>query len=147
MPQPIPSRAAKAAAGAAVSLLGAAYLDHKYGFSTDIKGLLNDKTFKKRLQSRADELGDSITLYHMLELATPTNEALWFEGRTWTYSEMLLEVDRLAAVFQQHGVDDGSIVAVYMTNSPEMMFTLYAISKLGAVPALINAALRSESRI
>jgi len=29
-----------------------------------------------------------------------------------------------------------------MTNSPEMVFTIYALSKLGAVPALINSALR-----
>jgi len=50
----------------------------------------------------------------------------------------------MAQVLQQQNVQAGDFVAVFMTNSPEMVFTIYAITKLGAAPALINASLRSE---
>jgi len=32
-----------------------------------------------------------------------------------------------------------------MTNTPEMVFTIYALSKLGAAPALVNTALRHQT--
>jgi acyl-CoA synthetase (AMP-forming)/AMP-acid ligase II len=46
-------------------------------------------------------------------------------------------------VLYQQGVREGAFVAVFMTNTPEMVFTINAISKLGAVAAFINTALRS----
>jgi acyl-coenzyme A synthetase/AMP-(fatty) acid ligase len=58
-----------------------------------------------------------------------------------------LDVDKLAAILQQQGISEGDFVSVFMTNSPEMVITICAISKLGAVPGLINAALRSESTL
>jgi acyl-CoA synthetase (AMP-forming)/AMP-acid ligase II len=51
----------------------------------------------------------------------------------------------LAEILHRNGVGPGSFVAVFMTNSPEMVFTILALAKLGAVPALINIALRSKS--
>jgi acyl-CoA synthetase (AMP-forming)/AMP-acid ligase II len=54
-------------------------------------------------------------------------------------------VDALAEILHQNGVTVGSFVAVFMSNTPEMVFTIIAISKLGAVPAMINIALRSMS--
>jgi acyl-coenzyme A synthetase/AMP-(fatty) acid ligase len=55
---------------------------------------------------------------------------------------LFLEVDRLACEIHALGVNTGDLVALFMTNSPEMVFVIYALSKLGAAPALINAALR-----
>lgn len=54
------------------------------------------------------------------------------------------EVDSLAEILHRNGVGPGAFVAVFMTNSPEMVFTILALAKLGAVPALINIALRSK---
>lgn len=46
-------------------------------------------------------------------------------------------------MLHKHGAHANTFIAVFMTNSPEMVFTILAISKLGAVPALVNTALRS----
>ena len=54
------------------------------------------------------------------------------------------ESSRLAAVFHHHGVSSGDVVAVFTSNSPEMVLSLVAVSKLGAIPALINTALQSK---
>ena len=53
------------------------------------------------------------------------------------------DVDKFAAILQQKGIGEGDYVAVFMTNCPEMVIAFCALSKLGAIPALINAALRS----
>lgn len=53
----------------------------------------------------------------------------------------------MADVLSHLGVQKDMFVAVFMTNSPEMVFAMLAISKLGAVPALINTALRSIFQI
>jgi acyl-coenzyme A synthetase/AMP-(fatty) acid ligase len=50
----------------------------------------------------------------------------------------------LAEILHAHGVQNGDVVAVFMTNSPEMAFALLALSKLGGIPAFINTSLRSK---
>mgnify|MGYP002718991274 CR=1 FL=1 len=39
-------------------------------------------------------------------------------------------------------IHTGDFVGVFTTNAPEMVVTIYALSKLGAVAALINTNLR-----
>lgn len=53
-------------------------------------------------------------------------------------------VDRLAALLHAREIKSGDVVGVYTTNSPEMVVTIYALSKLGAVSALINTSLRGK---
>lgn len=58
------------------------------------------------------------------------------------YAHMTIVVDRFAALLHARDVKAGDFVGVYTTNSPEMVITLYALSKLGAVAAMINTNLR-----
>ncbi|KAG7153008.1 Long-chain fatty acid transport protein 4 like [Verticillium longisporum] len=138
-------KVAIAASAAAATVVGALYANRRYGVSYDINQLLAEKSFRKRFQERVGALGNDMTVFHMFELADPRAEALWFEGRTWTYGEVLAEASRLAAIFHRQGVSNGDVVAVFATNSPEMVFTIVAASKLGAVPALINTALQNQT--
>lgn len=59
-------------------------------------------------------------------------------------TEPTVEVDQLAWVFQSRGVMAGNFVAIFMTNCPEMVIAMYALAKLGAVSAMINATLRRK---
>jgi acyl-CoA synthetase (AMP-forming)/AMP-acid ligase II len=54
-------------------------------------------------------------------------------------------VDRFAALLHSRDIKAGDFVAVFNTNSPEMVVTIYALAKLGAVAALINNNLRGMS--
>jgi hypothetical protein len=78
-----------AVGAAAAAVAGLSYLDARFAISRDLKQLRNDKKWFQRFQAKIQELGDHATIYHMLELAKPDNECLWFEGRTWTYAEFL----------------------------------------------------------
>ncbi len=135
--------AASTAAAASLRL----YADHSLGITRDLQQYRLDASFTKRFPQFLDRLGPSSPhLYRMLELADPTADALWFEGRTWNYRAMKQQVDELAlGLHHTLGVRDGDIVAVFMTNCPEMLFTVFALTRLGAAPALINNALRDET--
>jgi acyl-CoA synthetase (AMP-forming)/AMP-acid ligase II len=54
--------------------------------------------------------------------------------------------DRFAAHLHARGIRAGDFVAIFTTNSPEMVFTIYALAKLGAVAAMINTNLRGISQ-
>jgi acyl-CoA synthetase (AMP-forming)/AMP-acid ligase II len=54
------------------------------------------------------------------------------------------EITRLAAFLGDHKIGYKDFVAVYTTNSPEMVITILALSQLGAVAALINTNLRGK---
>lgn len=146
----------------------AAYVNAKLAIGMDLDQLRKDRSFGKRLGALVEKMGDRMTLYHMLELADQRAEALWFEGQTWTYAELkvgkskssfipscgrlasncqFIEADRAARILKSKGVQVGERVAILMNNSPEMVFAIYGTHKLGASPALINAALRGQFRL
>lgn len=55
---------------------------------------------------------------------------------------MFIVVDRFASLLHTKDIHAGDFVGVFTTNAPEMVVTIYALSKLGAVAALINTNLR-----
>ena len=139
---------AKVAASAALAAASLLYLDRSLGISRDVSQYREEASFATRFPEFLSKLGpQSPHLYRMLELADPAADALWFEGRSWSYSAMKEIVDRLACGLFDLGVKDGEVVAVFMSNSPEMVFIVYALTKLGAVPALLNNALRGTLQL
>ncbi|KAH7311855.1 putative bifunctional fatty acid transporter/acyl-CoA synthetase [Rhexocercosporidium sp. MPI-PUGE-AT-0058] len=131
--------------GAAASILGAGYLNAKLGIGYDIRELKHKIQFGKTLLARIQEFGDDASLYRMLEKAHRDAEALWFEGRTLTWGDVKTHVDLLAQYLAQQNVEVGASVGLYATNSPEMVIAIFAIAKIGAVSALLNTALKSDS--
>jgi hypothetical protein len=77
------------AAALALTAVSALYADAKFSLSRDVRDMFADKRFGKRLNARLQELGDDVTLYRMYQLCDQDAEALWFEGRTWSYAEAL----------------------------------------------------------
>jgi len=60
------------------------------------------------------------------------------EARTWTYQQMLDDVERLAAGLAQRGVVSGDRVLIHMNNCPEFLFAWHACAMLGAVAVTTN---------
>ncbi|KAL4777876.1 hypothetical protein BDW60DRAFT_202749 [Aspergillus nidulans var. acristatus] len=140
------------AAASALSVAAGAYLDAKFSISADLSAMRSDRAFGKRLAEHIAQLGETPTVYGMLQRVVEvekhgSTEAIWFEGKSWTYSELKDLADRLAALLSERGIRTGDFVAVFTTNSPEMVAIIYALSKLGAVAALININLRDDTFI
>ena len=134
------------AVAAAVGITGSMYVDAKYHLLQDVKALLNKRrtnaAFAQHLQDRA---GQSVCLYSYLREANPTDQGFWFEGKGWTYTEIWDHVDRLSQFVHDQGIKQRDVVAVYMTNSPELYFAVYALSRLGVTCALINSSLTDDT--
>jgi len=60
------------------------------------------------------------------------------EGRTWTYSQFLTDVRRLAAGLAGRGITKGDKVLIHADNCPEAVLAWYACAHLGAVGVTTN---------
>ncbi|KIV91227.1 hypothetical protein PV10_05788 [Exophiala mesophila] len=129
----------------AAGLAGYAYLDAKLGIGADMKQLRHERSWRRRLDQRIKDLGGDCSLYRIFNCADQGAEALWFENQSWTYKQLKSDADRLATILCRHGIRPGQCVAVFSTNSPEMIIACLALSKLGSVMALINTNLRDAT--
>jgi fatty-acyl-CoA synthase len=73
-----------------------------------------------------------------------TREALHFQGRRWSFTELAQGVDRLARGLIALGVRSGERVALWMVNRPEFIEAMFAVMKIGAVLVPINTRLCTE---
>ena len=103
------------------------------------------KELKRRLNessgqfTAADYWNEAVTKY-------ADNEALIFEGASWTYAEVDRESDRVARwALNSEGVKPGDAVALLCSNRPEHLFIWLGLAKIGAATTLINPALRGSS--
>lgn len=71
-------------------------------------------------------------------------EALYFEGRRWSFAEFDKLVDEVAKGLIALGVAHGDHVAIWMTNRPEILALLYAVPKIGAVLVPLNTRYRTK---
>ena len=74
----------------------------------------------------------------------PQRPALMDESRSLSYAQFNAWANRLAWAFKAEGVSHGSVVAVMLENRLELLATLAALSKLGAVGALVNTTQRGK---
>ena len=70
--------------------------------------------------------------------------AVIFDGQRWTYKQFDEEVTRLAKALRHVGVQKGDRVALWLTNSAELEFLLFAVIKLGAVAVPLNTRYRTQ---
>ena len=70
--------------------------------------------------------------------------ALLVKDTKITYGEILDSADKLAAFLSSKGVGKGDKVALFLRNSPEFIYTIFAVSKLGAIVVPINTFLKEE---
>ena len=90
---------------------------------------------------------EKITFGDLIDRAAerwPRREALWFEGRRWTFAEQRDEVDRAARALIAAGVAPCDHVCLWLGNRPEFVFLFFAVAKIGAVLVPINTRFRTR---
>jgi long-chain acyl-CoA synthetase len=75
---------------------------------------------------------------------TPNAIALEYFGTKITFRELLKNVDKVSCAYKGLGVDKGDIVTFMVVNAPEVVYSFYALNKLGAIPNMID--LRSNPK-
>ncbi|CAM4032317.1 o-succinylbenzoate--CoA ligase [Corallococcus exiguus] len=71
----------------------------------------------------------------------PHAEALRFAGQTWTFRALDEEVTRWTEALAARGLDQGDRVALLSTSHPSVTFLFWALGRLGAIFAPLNARL------
>jgi fatty-acyl-CoA synthase len=87
-------------------------------------------TFGTLLNTTAAKWGDS--------------EALVYEGRRFTYSQVKEKVDQLAKGLIDIGVKKGDKISIWLNNCPEWIFLYFAAAKAGAVVIPINTRFKAK---
>ena len=59
-------------------------------------------------------------------------EALFYRGKIITFKELFAKRDQVAKSLKQSGIKKGDAIAICMSNTPEFIYSLMAISKVGA---------------
>ncbi len=67
------------------------------------------------------------------------------EDKTFTYSQLLDEVQKFANVLKAHGVKKGDRVCIYMQMIPELSVAMLACSRIGAIHSIVFGAFSPES--
>ena len=67
---------------------------------------------------------------------------LFFQERSWTFADVMDEVDRVAVGLAARGIVRGDRVAVLLGNRPETLFAWFGANQIGATFAPLNAALK-----
>ena len=95
------------------------------------KGILN---MQKMLDCTIGELLDQVAAKY------PEREAVKYIDRPYrrTWREFREECDRVAKGFLSIGIGKGDHVAIWATNVPEWLITLFATAKIGAVLVTVN---------
>ena len=70
--------------------------------------------------------------------------ALFVDDEKISYAEILFQADKLAGFLAQKGVKENDKVALFLRNSPEFIYAVFAISKLGAIVVPINTFLKED---
>ncbi len=69
--------------------------------------------------------------------------AILFEDRTYTYNQLLENVNRAAGMLAEIGVQMENRVMLLLRDSPEVIFSFFGAIKLGAVPIPTNILMKS----
>ena len=64
--------------------------------------------------------------------------AMEYYGRLFTYNDLFEQIDKTAKALIALGVKKGDIVTIAMPTTPEVVYLLYAISKIGAIANMID---------
>jgi crotonobetaine/carnitine-CoA ligase len=89
-----------------------------------------DLTIGHVLASQADLYGDK--------------PCLIFEDRSFSYLDVEEETNRLAHGLQSAGVTYGDHTAIMLGNCPEILLSIFALGKLGAVAVPLNTSVRGK---
>jgi propionyl-CoA synthetase len=87
----------------------------------------------RHLAARADQEA-------LVWISTEVNET-----RSYTYRQLFAEVNRVAAMMQDLGVEQGDRVIVYMPMIPEAAFAMLACARLGAIHSVVFGGFAAAS--
>lgn len=67
-----------------------------------------------------------------------TDIAIIYFGRKITYDQLFEQIDRMAFFFMKNGIGIGDVVTIIAPSVPEIIYSFYAINKIGGISNMID---------
>lgn len=77
----------------------------------------------------------------------PNQIAIDYYGNKITYGELFEMIEKVAGALIEMGVKSGDVVSVCMINSPETVFLIYALNRIGAIANMISGFSENDELI
>ena len=91
--------------------------------------LPKERTYEYMFKRNKSHLNDTVLKYF---------------GRVITYREFFKKIDDTQKAFVNLGVKEGDIVTIMGVNSPELVYSFYALNKMNAIPNMVDPRTREE---
>lgn len=85
--------------------------------------------------------------FEQATLRNPEGQAILQDNVLLTYAQVNQWANRIAHYLSAQGIGKGDVVAVFIENRPELLVTILALAKLGAVSALLNTSQTRDALI
>lgn len=85
--------------------------------------------------------------FEQATLRNPDGVALLQGDVALTYTQVNQWANRIAHYLSEQGIGKGDVVAVFIENRAELLVTILALAKLGAVSALLNTSLMRDTLV
>lgn len=85
--------------------------------------------------------------FEQATLRNPEGLAILQDNVLLTYAQVNQWANRIAHYLSAQGIGKGDVVAVFIENRPELLVTILALAKLGAVSALLNTSQTRDTLI
>lgn len=127
----------------------AAYLDAKFHISKDVRSILGQRAAQRALDKAAGGKGQSLwyQFEYQVRRLPSHEEAIWSRTGCYTWAETYANACRYGQFMLQQGVQPGKLVAMYMMNRPEFLFTHLGSWSIGSAPAWINYNLAGDALV
>jgi acetyl-CoA synthetase len=126
------------------------YLDWSTSFHTVQHGTLTNGNIGWFLGGKLNIAYNTIDR-HVFHYNRGTNVAIIWEGdepdqiQHITYNELLQHVSRVSLALQRMGVQKGDVVTIYMPMTPEIVYTMLACTRIGAIHSVVFGGFSAEA--
>jgi len=73
--------------------------------------------------------------------------AIEYFGKKISYKEMFKKIDQVARAFHSMGIEKGDSVALLLPNTPESVYSLYALNKIGAIANIVDLRKKKDQLV
>lgn len=84
------------------------------------------------------------SMYEQLRISSqryPNLTAIEFQGRKYSYKQLIQSIEEVSAALVTIGIKKGDYVSIVTPNTPQALFMIYAVNRIGAVANMIHPLL------
>ncbi|CAI9717375.1 long-chain fatty acid transport protein 6-like [Octopus vulgaris] len=113
----------------------------------DLKQIAMGMKIFKKSQEILVSKDNFISVFDKTLSLYPNKTMLIFEGKHYTYDYVNKMASRVGNYMLSCGMKQGDVVAIYLTNSPQFIWTILGLIRVGLIPSLLNFNVQGQGLV